>query len=322
MNKKTIVAFGEIMLRLTARDLIANANEFSACYGGSESNVLVALSSMGNSTRYLTKLPNNDLGRGAIMHLKKYGVDCSEIITDGSNMGIYFLEPGYSSRQAKVIYSRKNAEITTLEENDFDYEKVFKDCSVFHISGISFALSPSVERLCFRLLEEAKSRNIPISFDFNYRAKLWSIEEAASVFQQIIPYVDIVFCSKRDLTAFLGVTEESFFKTYSQAKCLVTRERVIVSQDQHTVQATVYTDAGCVATSEKTFAVKERIGSGDAFTAGFLHGWLSSNGDIGAVLDFAITCFLLKHTIPGDVLPLSDTEISSYTVFSAKDVMR
>ena len=125
MSKKTIVAFGEIMLRLTAQDMIINANEFSACYGGSESNVLAALSCMGNDTRYLTKLPANDLGKGAIMHLKKYGVDCSHIITEGNNMGMYFLESGCCARQPKVIYARKNAEVTTLNENDFDYEKIF-----------------------------------------------------------------------------------------------------------------------------------------------------------------------------------------------------
>lgn len=322
MNKKTVVAFGEIMLRLTAQDLIMNAAEFSACYGGSESNVLAALSCMGNATRYLTKLPDNDLGKSAIMHLKKYGVDCSEIITDGGNMGMYFLETGCCTRQAKVIYARKNAEVTTLDENDFNYERIFRDCSLFHISGISFALSPSVEKLCFRLLKEAKIRNIPISFDFNYRAKLWSVEKAASVFKRIIPYVDIAFCSKRDLAAFLSVTEEEFFKVYDQAKYLVVREREIVSNEQHAVKATVYTKNGCAATNEKTFAVKERVGSGDAFTAGFLHGWLNMNSGIKDILDFAITCFVLKHTIPGDVFPMSDADISSYNIFSTKDVMR
>ena len=322
MDKKTIVAFGEIMLRLTAPDSILNANEFSACYGGSESNVLVALSCMGNRTRYLTKLPDNDLGKGAVAHLKKYGVDCSDIIINGNNMGMYFFESGYSVRQSKVIYARKNAEVTTLNENDFDYEKVLKDCAVLHISGISFALSHSVEALCFRLLEEAKKRNIPVSFDFNYRSKMWSVEEAGAVFKRIIPYTDIVFCSRRDLTAFLGVTEENFFEIYKKAQYLVVREREIISDDKHKMQATVYTDKGCAATKEKTFSVWERIGGGDAFAAGFLHGWLNFNADIDDVLDFAAACFVLKHTMRGDVFPMSEKEISAYKALSSKDVVR
>ena len=109
---------------------------------------------------------------------------------------------------------------------------------------------------------------------------------------------------------------------YVKAKYLVAREREIVSNDQHTVKVNVYTPNGCVAANETTFFVKERIGGGDAFTAGFLHGLLNVDTGIKDILDFAITCFVLKHTIGGDVLPMSAAEISSYTIFSTKDVVR
>ncbi len=322
MNNKTVVAFGELMLRLTASDSILNSNSFSASYGGSESNVLVALSCMGNATRYLTKLPDNDLGRGAIMHLKKYGVDCSNIISDGNNMGIYFYEPGFDSKPAKVIYARKHAEITTLDESAFDYEKIFNGCAIFHISGISFALSSSVETLCFRLIKEAKKRNIPISFDFNYRAKLWSVDEACKVFRRIIPYVDIIFCSNRDLETFLDLTKCNFFNTYANANYLVVREREIISHDKNATKTAVYTKDGCIATSKRCFSVLERIGGGDAFAAGFLHGWLNFGNNIAATLDFATVCFALKHSITGDVLYMSPSDINSYKTASSKDVIR
>ena len=319
MQNKTVVAFGEIMLRLTPPDSILNAANFDASYGGSESNVLVTLSGLGNATRYLTKLPDNDLGRGAVMHLQRYGVDCSKVISAGSNMGMYFFEPGFAARSAKVIYARKHAEVTTLTENDFDYEQILSDCGLLHISGISFALSPSVEATCFRLLAEAKKRNIPISFDFNYRAKLWSIAQAAGVFQRIIPYTDIVFCSQRDLTAFLNVTREKFFDNYPNAQYLVVRERDILSRDTHKVSAEVFTKAGCVAKTEKEFDVLERIGGGDAFAAGFLHGWLHFGGDMAHSLDFAVGCMALKHTVRGDVLAARQDEIETS---DSKDVRR
>jgi len=311
MNNKTIVAFGEIMLRLTPPDSILNAASFDASYGGSESNVLVTLSSLGNATRYLTKLPDNDLGRGAVLHLQRYGVDCSRIISAGSNMGMYFFEPGFAARPAKVIYARKQAEVTTLQESDFDYDRVFADCDLFHISGISFALSPSVEAACFRLLTEAKKRNIPVSFDFNYRAKLWTVEQAAAVFGRIIPYTDIVFCSQRDLTAFLNVTKEAFFDCFPNVAYLVVRERDVLSRDTHRVRAQVYTKAGSVAEAEKEFDVLERIGGGDAFAAGFLHGWLHFAGDIAHSLRFAVDCMVLKHTVRGDVLAARQEEIET-----------
>ena len=319
MNNKTIVAFGEIMLRLTPPDSIINAAEYAASYGGSESNVLVALSSLGNATRYLTKLPDNDLGRGAVLHLQRYGVDCSQVIADGSNMGMYFFEPGFATRQAKVIYARKHAEITTLQETDLDYDRVFADCGLFHISGISFALSQSVEATCFRLLEEAKKRHIPISFDFNYRAKLWSVAEAAAVYRRIMPYADLVFCSQRDLDAFLQLSRRDFFAAYGNVQYLIVREREILSKDTHKVLAEVDTPAGTVASATREFSVLERIGGGDAFAAGFLHGWLHFAGDMTRALDFAADCIVLKHTVRGDVLAARQEEIETSV---CKDVKR
>ena len=319
MNNKTVVAFGEIMLRLTPPDAILNAAEYAASYGGSESNVLVALSSLGNATRYITKLPDNDLGRGAVLHLQRYGVDCRQVISAGDNMGMYFFEPGFAARAAKVIYARKHAEITTLQETDFDYDQVFADCGLFHISGISFALSPSVEATCFRLLKEAKKRHIPVSFDFNYRAKLWTVERAAKVFQQIIPYADIVLCSQRDLDAFLQISREDFFTAYGNVACLVVREREILSKDAHKIRAAAYTKTGLAAQAEKDFAVLERIGGGDAFAAGIIHGWLNFAGDMVRTLEFAMACIALKHTVRGDVLAARSEEIETSDF---KDVRR
>lgn len=321
MMNNTVVAFGEIMLRLTPPDSILNAEHFNASYGGSESNVLVALSAMGNPTRYLTKLPQNDLGRGAVMHLNKYGVDCSQMILQGDNMGMYFFAPGFACRQANVIYARKHAEVTTLTEEDFDFNKVFADCALFHISGISFALSASVEQLCFRLIAEAKKRQIPVSFDFNYRSKLWSVETAKEVFARIVPLADIVFCSERDLVAFLDVTAQTYSDSFS-THCLVVRERDIYAQDAHGLRASVYIDGKPVTAVQKDVAVLERIGGGDAFAAGFLHGYLHFAQDWAKALDFAATCFALKHTIPGDVLPMTESELIAYQSSSPKDVKR
>ena len=319
MSNKTVVAFGEIMLRLTPPDAILNASQFSACYGGSESNVLVALSCLGNATRYLTKLPNNDLGRSAVMHLQRFGVDCSRILLDGSNMGMYFLEAGFASRQTKVIYARKQAEVTTLTENDLDYGHALADCGLFHISGISFALSDTAKALCFRLLKEAKARKIPVSFDFNYRGKLWTEEQAAKVYREIMPYVDFVFCSRRDLTGFLGLTEERVFAVYPNVRQLVAREREILSADTHTILAAVYTADGCVAQTQKEVKVLERIGGGDAFAAGYIHGLLHFDGNVARALEFAAACFALKHTIRGDVLSATADEIG---ISGLKDVKR
>lgn len=323
---KSIVAFGEIMLRLTPpeKNCITNSGSFSAFYGGTESNVLVALASLGNSTRFVSAVPDNELGQSVIKHLNSYGVDSSMVKKRGDTLGMYFLEEGYGERAAKVIYVRKHSEITNLTEDDFDFDKVFSDCGLFHISGISFALSKSVTALCFKLLEEAKKRQIKISFDFNYRSKLWGIEEAKKVYKRIIPYANIVFCSERDLNSFLDLTSiSSYFENYPKTEYLVVREREVVSPDIHKIKAAIYkSEHEFAATCWKEFSVLERIGGGDAFAAGILHSLIKRPDNLTEALDFGTACFVLKHTIKGDVLSLCESEIYSYITSFSKDLKR
>jgi len=325
--QKTIVAFGEIMLRLTPPEngFIREADSFSACYGGSESNVLVCLSALGNATRFLTAVPQGELGQAVCRHLRAYGVGTGEILQTGDTLGMYFLEEGFGKRPAQVIYNRRHSAVTTLSEDAFDYDRVFADCGLFHICGISFALSASCRALAFRLMQEARKRNIPVSFDFNYRAKLWTVEEAAAVYREIMKYVDIVFCSARDLSAFLDTNVHRFFDVYSPSH-LVVREREVREGGRQAVLASFYRKkAGCieeVRVDKTEFPVLERIGAGDAFVGGVLHVLCRDFEDIQGALAFGVACFVLKHTVRGDVFALSEDAVQAYLSDVAKDVSR
>ena len=315
-----IVTFGEIMLRLTPPDhlLITETKNFEVAYGGSEANVAVALSCLGNKVEYVSAIPDNNIGHAIIKHLKSYGVDTSHIIMRGEVLGSYFLENGFGFRNTSVIYNRKSAEITKLTKESFsdaDFDAIFEDCSIFHISGISFALSPSLTKLCFRLLEEVKKRNILISFDFNYRGKLWTINEAAAVYKKIIPFVDILFCSEMDLTAFLDTNKDKFFEKY-QTNTLVIRERQILEHEKHSVKVQLkrITSDGVkdvLNSMPITFDVMEKIGSGDAFDAGVLHCLNKDMDDAEYALKFGLACFVLKHGVIGDVLTLNEATIKT-----------
>ncbi len=323
--KKTIVAFGEVMLRLSPPDkkLIKNTDTFCASYGGSESNVLVALSSLGNTTRFVSRVPDTPLGEAVIRHLNSYGIDTSLVHKGGDALGMYFVEEGFGERPSGVIYARKNAAITMLGADDFDPDAVFSKCDLFHSSGISFALSASVRELCFSLLREAKKRKILVSFDFNYRAKLWSTEEAKKVFREVIPYCDVVFCSERDLRVFLDVDANGFFLKYPKAAYLVLRERDILSMNTHKVTAEIRTPQGAKSTGmEKEFAVLERVGGGDAFAAGVLHALLKNPAALNGAVAFGIACFVLKHTVKGDILSISEKDINAYIDNSLGDIVR
>ena len=185
---KKIVAYGEIMMRLTPENFISleDANKLDICYGGTDSNVLVALSHLGNKTSYSTKLPDNQLGEAVKRHLLRHEVGIESIIFGGSTLGLYFMEKGYGSRASNVIYHRKGSVINTLNEDEFNYDNVFNGASWFHVTGISLAISEASKAVAIRLCKEAKKRNIIVSFDFNYRSTLWSLEEAKYAYKEIM----------------------------------------------------------------------------------------------------------------------------------------
>lgn len=326
MNNK-ILSFGEIMLRLTppSHNLISETRCFDACYGGTESNVLVCLSCLGHKTEYLTALPADDLGEATVKHLRSYGVETGHIIRSGDRMGLYFLEEGQGERNTKVIYMRKGSEASKLDEGAFDLDEVFRDCSIFHISGISFAISEGARRLSFQLLKEAKRRSIPVSFDFNYRGKLWTTDEAAEVYKEIIDFVDIVFCSELDLKTFLGTDKNNFHSRFG-CKVLIVRERQWLSDNKCAVSLyAAYNDGENIKScsiDRTEFSAYEKIGSGDAFAGGVLHILSSDSENISEALRWGLGCFVLKHSQRGDVFTQGKAAIEAYINNFSKDVSR
>lgn len=326
---RKVVSFGEILMRLTppGKGRLTEADTFDCCYGGSEGNVMIALSSMGEETSYITVLPDNSIGKAAERNLHRYGVQTENVLRKGEILGSYFLEQGFGELSSQVIYNRKYSEIARVDgyEDAFDFDSIFSDCELFHISGITFALSEACCNLCFDFLEEAKKRHIPISFDFNYRGKLWDTSKAAEVYRKIIPYVDILFCAKRDLETFLGITEEQFYDRYA-CEYLVVRERQIISQSRHEAWAILYHNSQGkierVSSQTRAFDVLDRVGSGDAFTAGVLHGLLQNREDIRAAVEFGMAAFVLEHYIAGDILTMSESQIVEFLENQNKDVNR
>lgn len=317
---KKIVAYGEILLRLSATaDTIRASRTFDACYGGTESNVLACLHALGHETEYLSALPQSPLGQAALDHLERLGVGTSHVVTEGDGMGMYFTESGNASRGANVVYARKHSAFTRLGENSFDLDSVFTGADLFHVSGISFALSPSSRELAFRLVREARERHIPVSFDFNYRPALWSVAEAKPMLKRAAKEADILLASNRDLAAFMDTDEEHAMDDYPACKRLVLRDRTALSPTRHSVRIVMFT-RGATRTEvpEFTFPVSEKIGGGDAFNGALLHSVLTGRSDAD-ILRFAAAAFALKHTVPGDVLACGETEISDYSAILAAE---
>ena len=329
MEKNKIVAFGEIMLRLTPPDYttIAQARNFVANYGGGEANVLVSLSHLGHKTEFLTKLPDNQLGDSAIKHLLGHGVETGNIVRGSSNIGMYFVETGFGGRPSKVIYNRKHSAITRIKEDEIDYDKVFESASWFHLSGITLALGENVRRVAFKCLEACKKHGVTVSFDFNYRSKLWTIEEARPHFKKVIPYVDVLFANYFDMNTILEMPYEKAdadikTKTIDLAKELMasskvkyvfgTEREVHNAADNSLKSFCICANGDYKSDGPIRFSIYDRIGGGDAFASGVVHGLVKDFDNPEYALKFGLATSVLAHTLYGDVSTFSEKDIQDF----------
>ena len=335
MKKEKIITFGEIMLRLSTPDYatINQTHSFMVNYGGGEANVAVALAHMGHKTYFMTKLPPNQLGDGAITHLLSNNVDTKYIVRGSTTIGIYFLETGFGGRPSKVIYNRKHSAITRVQEDEFDWDDVFKDASWFHISGITLALGERVRRVALRAVKEAKKHNVHISFDFNYRSKLWTVEEARPVYKEFMKYVDIVFASFYDANTILEIPlDEGLDNATLSEKRRNVFPKMIRKYNLHYIFGTdrvVYTatdnslagyyfkmddkdNLSWELTDPIRFNIYDRIGGGDAFASGVIHGLLLNFNNPAYAVRYGLSTSVLKHTIYGDASTFSCEDIETF----------
>ena len=329
-HSKNIVAFGEIMLRLTPPDYttIAQARSFIANYGGGEANVLVSLSHLGHDTEFITKLPDNQLGDSAIKHLKAHGVKTDNIARGGSNLGMYFVETGFGGRPSKVLYNRKHSSVTTIEPEDIDFDEVFSNASWFHLSGITLALGNHARALAFKCLEYCEKYNVKVSFDFNYRSKLWhSIEQARPFFKKVIPYVDVLFANYFDIEQILEIKlkenyENLTTKMIELSKKLISKHkinyifgtnRIVHTAAENSLSSYCIDKHGNYKSNDPIrFSIYDRIGGGDAFASGVIHGLIKDYNNPDYALQFGLATSILEHTLYGDVSTLSESDVEEF----------
>ncbi len=329
-RSEKIITFGEIMLRLSTPDhqTINQTHSYLANYGGGEANVAVALAHMGHNAYFMSKLPPNQLGDGAISHLKANGVNTDYIVRGSTTMGIYFLESGFGGRPSKVIYNRKHSAITRIQLNEFDLDEVFEGATWFHVSGISLALNERVAQFAYECCKYCSEHDIKVSFDFNYRAKLWTMEEAKPWYQKIVPFVDVMFCSFWDCNTLLEIPldeglENSDMHTKRQnvmpkmmqkygIKYVFGTDRVVYSATENSLAGYYYSTTGCKLTDPIKFMIFDRIGGGDAFASGVIHGLLKNYEDPEFAVNWGLNTSVLKHTIYGDACLLSCEDIEDF----------
>lgn len=325
-----IVTLGEIMLRLSANGnkRFVQSDNFDAVYGGGEANVCVSLANYGHDACFVTKLPKHEIGQSAVNSLRQMGVNTKYISRGGERIGIYFLENGASMRASKVLYDRAHSAIAEAKISDFDFDEIFKDADWFHWTGIMPALGQNAQELIKAALISAKSHNVKVSVDLNYRKKLWTKEEAATCMTKLMQYVDVCIGNEEDAEMCLGfkagktdVTNadlevsgyEGIFKQMKEKfgfKIIASSLRESYSASDNGWSAVIYDGKEFYQSKKYNIRIVDRVGGGDSFAGGLIHGLLTKPNNKQA-LDFAVAASALKHTVFGDFNLVSLEEVES-----------
>lgn len=324
-----VAGFGEIMLRLSTDvgKMILQSDRFNVNYGGGEANVLISLSHFGIDTKMITSVSNDDIGKSILRYLRSYDIDTEFVTLSDHRTGINYLQVGSGIRSSKVIYDRDNSAFCNMKIVDIDIAKALEDVDVFHFSGITLALSNDLRELLMQMLAYCKEHNIMVSYDSNYRAKLWSLEEAREATLKVLPYVDILSagildaenillmnCELEDNHEKLKYYYDEITKTYPNIKHIFSSHRDIESSSVNKLQCNYYTD-GILYLSNKINidSIVDRVGGGDALSAGIIYS-IINNKDPKYVCEFATCASALKHSILGDanLVELSDVERLMY----------
>lgn len=319
---------GELMLRLSPEGFnrIVQADRFDVHFGGGEANVAVDLAELGEKTRFLSKFPEHEVGEAALNSLRKYGVDTSYILRGGERLGIYYCETGASVRPSKVIYDRKNASIAAANPDEFDFAKLLEGVEWLHISGITPALSENTKEITKRALKAAREMGVTTSFDLNYRAKLWTVEEARATLIPLMEYVDYVIGNEEDAENCLGFSSGSDiesgkldidgYKRVLQGLCekfgfkgAASSLRESHSASDNGWAGAIYTKGGFYVSKHYDLRLVDRVGGGDAFSAGLIYGLSHFEEDPEKAINFAVANSAIKQTIPGDYNHTSVKEV-------------
>lgn len=317
-----VMGFGEVMLRLSpvGTERLAQGNQMVKHAGGSELNVVSGISRLGLRAGLISKLPDSPIGRYIRGRIRAYGVSDDYVLDDLSpdaRLGVYYYEGGSYPRKPQVSYDRALSSFCGIEAGNLP-EDTFGKCRLFHTSGISPALSGQTRKATLELIRKFKDSGAAVSFDVNYRARLWDEDTARNVITEILPMVDVLFISEetmRRMMRMTGTLEEMQRRCAEEygISLVASTQRTINSPRSHNFTSTIFSAADKASYTEKPYEnieVVDRIGSGDAYVAGVLFGILSGRS-LPECLSFGNAVSALKNTISGDMVYTDIDEIQS-----------
>lgn len=316
-----VITFGEAMLRLTPPGFrrLEQARSLDAEIGGAELNTAVGLVRLGRSATWVSRLPDNALGRWLAGKVREAGVGTAHVeLADDGRLGLYFLEVGAAPRPSSILYDRRDSSFARLKADAMDWSVILRGTKWFHVTGITPALGPGPAAAALEALRSARSAGVRTSLDPNYRSKLWPVADARRWLESALPLCDVLITGGGlsgvpDAEALFGVpggdaeaVVTALTKRFGTGVVAVT-QRGGDSVWRSTYTAVAFADGQRFATRTFDIEVVDRLGTGDAFAAGLIHGLLDN--DVQRGLNYGVAMAALKHTVPGDLPQATRAEV-------------
>jgi 2-dehydro-3-deoxygluconokinase len=321
-TRHDLVGLGEVMLRLAARppQRLEQASDLDVQVGGTEANVAAACARLGLRTAFISVLPSEHAwGDRTIRELTGHGVDCRGVLRrPGQRMGLYFLEYGMAPRPVRVLYDRRDSAFSRLMPDEVDWSLV-RSARLTHLTGVTAALGPNIRDVVRRAIDEATAAGVPVSFDVNYRSRLWSPKEARDFLDEILPRLGYLFIGSDDAATVLEL-EGTPERVLEALRRLAPAATIALTLGE--AGSAVLTDTGVHRPSRRyRVSVVDRVGAGDAYAAGFLWATLIGRGPQQAV-DAATALAALKCTIWGDVPVVTRAELEELLATDSTEIRR
>jgi 2-dehydro-3-deoxygluconokinase len=321
------------MLRLKSPgfERLFQSPSLEATFGGGEANVAVSLSRFGHIGRFVTMLPRNPIGDGALAALRAQGVDLSQVRRGEGRVGIYFLETGANQRPSQVTYDRDSSAIALAAPAAWDWQAALAGADWFHVTGITPALSANAATASLDALKEAKRLGLRTSLDLNYRKKLWNWGKAApEVMDGLVKFTDVLIANEEDIQKGLGIALpeakveegaveatvyralcEKVMARYPNLQVVAITLRESLSADRNGWSAILFDGKDFHHSRRYEITdIVDRVGGGDSFAAGLIHGLLTCPKSSDA-LEFAVAASCLKHSISGDFNLVTKEEVEA-----------
>ncbi len=324
-----LATFGELLLRLHSGgdSRFLQSSGYIPYYAGAEANLCVLLARLGIPAQYVTRVPENDLALAGIAQLRGHGVGVEKVLYGGRKLGLYFTETGNHIRPVQVIYDRAGSAFSELQPGMVNWDGVLKDQSHFHWTGISPALSATVADVCAEAIDAARSRNLIISADLNYRSRLWQYgKHPKEVMPALLKHCHIAIADLDACLVYFGMTTDPSLPWTRRFEIAAQELQARFMPETHTLAMSfrvpendrLHYTAALMSGGKAYFSrlkitlpqVKESIGTGDAFAGGLLYGTMTGLPP-QETIDFATACGVLKQSIPGDWPLFSKSEVEA-----------